>query len=364
MSVVTTNRIGVNEINRILDRDSLSGRPPSRQPIGESPTISEDSIEQVLHELLDVRFSNRQQVILKRFNRSFEKLSAMRSATEQLFRLSIDQGFDFSALASLRNHPATLGAMRDLLGEFYDFRFTVPPSVKSLELLIEPPSVIYERLAAHLDASVRLFVRELFALMGRMMKQRVLGQIRYAGEQWENCEFSFFRSKPVRKSRQCDVKVSPEQVRNVYRRHGKWWKKKFWAIQYLETGVATIRHVRIKHLLSNAQTVPLDSWRLPLPERIRPVAAAIPSFLRPWASVVHGTLEYALMVEADVADAPYSYSRTYEHVEEERHYDPCLLLGPAVLIGWCPDEQPHAGLSRRLAAGAWHQLVAREGGGE
>ncbi len=368
MQTLATPRMGVQHINRILSDPAEPGGARLDQETGASPDIDTAELRNRLFRKLCFQPSWRKQVVLRRYDQAASGLTEARRATESLVRRIIDQSFAFeeSGLPA-RNNPEVAQVMRDLLGDLYDFRLSVPSSIKSLELLGQRAEVIHDRLAAHLETSIDLFIDELFELFERMKQRHVLGRIRYGGEQGENCEFSYFRSKAVLKPSRAQAptkgKTLSVQVGDPYLKDGEWWRTRTSAIRFLKTGCATIRHVRIKHLLSNVQTIPLDDWKLPLPERVVPVAAAIPDFLRPWASVVDGTLEYALMVEADITEAPYTYDSVECRDEEIRHDDPCLLLGSAVVAGWCPDEQPAVGISRRLTANLRHRFSARKGGG-
>ena len=303
-----------------------------------------------------------QQAVLRAYDSAASQLAIARSETERFVRCIIDSSIDLSTCKIGEEPKKKLhGFIRELLSDIYSATLSRPGSIKTLELLSQPPRTLSQALNEHHRSNIETFANELFQLQRHMLDRQLIGTIRYAGRRNRNCSFTYFQWKAFMtvKTRADRTLASPPGV--PYWRQGEWWSRIQKTIETKLSGTMHIRHVSKTHLLSNSKAVPVDAWLLPLPPRVKAVVDAIPQFLRPYARIVHGVFEYGRSIERDVKSIPYEYCNTYQTTEEVRHYDPAVLIGGAVITGWCPTEQPKSGPAQRTAANVVHRLFAERG---
>lgn len=269
--------------------------------------------------------------LLRAYDAASETLRRTVEATERLFHVMLDATFQFKGFFGMWDVRAQARRrMRELLDEYYSFRFARPSSIKALELVERPAGELAEVLRYDLARSAERLLAEMYEMLVHLELRGVVGSIRYAQGEEPYCEYGFFRS--VATNHCYYVKqVVREQVGRTLRTTTR-------------TGVAgdvAIQHVWHRYLLSGVCTsgLPACSWVLPL--RVGGVVRALPAFLKPHTSIVSGEIESGRIVSRDVARFAWDYCKESVREETVRHRDPGLVLGGCfVLAGWCPKEQP------------------------
>ena len=291
--------------------------------------------------------------VLGSYDAALTQLNQWKEETQQFIAGMINDACDVSAMSGIPkpHQSAARRAMRDLLTEFYHFRFTTIPSIKSLELLAEPATTLYGKLRQHFEQALATFVGEVVALFEAMQARGVVGSVRRDAS-GEHCEFTYFRSK-VRVEYDTlkeTTKTTQSGLNFVPQSEHRWWQTKYVTKRLLRSGEFVFQHVHYTQLLSFITETPLSNWSLPLPPRILQTIIRMPQFLFDYGSITTGHLEHARIVAQDVGRMPWEYEQVHVREEQIRHYDPMVRVGPWVVAGWCQQEHPTPTKLQRLLA--------------
>jgi hypothetical protein len=200
----------------------------------------------------------------------------------------------------------------------------LPPSLITADFVTEPANVMLERMRADIGEKTRHLCSRFVSLLREGALESCIGVATWLDE--STCRFTYGTARVIYVGR--TVRGTQQTSRTVTT----------WSDHQFQHRMGFCEH----HLM-NATLAPGIPPKSFVPPKLHAVLDSIPQIVRPFIATIDGKLIRERLVEWDVFSSTYAGEEVVRLPERLPEWDPALVFGPFVLVGWTNRDFPGAG---------------------
>jgi hypothetical protein len=278
--------------------------------------------------------------VVRAYNDSLKKLDACRQEVETFVAEACRANLEFRQQSGPTHVKARGEVMNRLLSKMIE-EGTAPwdpvRSIATAELLSKSPQHFQQQFEKELLREATRFSVQLIELLKHCVDKELFGLAEWFPNQC--CRYHFFRRVAIQGKSQKTQSTSFSSEIDGPPSLNPFLVGKL-TLTTTESALHEVRYARHEHELINAIRTNIANSTVAMPAAVLRMINYLPPWLVPFVEVIDGNIVRERIIERDVSTEHWTNVTFRDELIYEFAFDPGIVIGPYVLCGWMPTENP------------------------